>query len=82
MRTGLLLLTLLAFALPVSANADSIADRAAAVNSQTQGNNSYDAVLARKLANIALEERKQHDRYGANEMMQMAEDLAAQGGGK
>ncbi|PIV88687.1 MAG: hypothetical protein COW48_04640 [Hydrogenophilales bacterium CG17_big_fil_post_rev_8_21_14_2_50_63_12] len=81
MKIGLLLLSLFAFALPASAGMNSIQDRAAAVKSQTEGNDNYHAQLARKLAAIAVEEKGQHDLHAAKEFINMAEEHAAQAGG-
>jgi len=79
MRIILCLFALLAFSLPASAA--SIESRTEAVNAQLQGNNSYHAHLARQLADVAQEEKDQHDLRTARSFMNMAEGHAAQAGG-
>ncbi len=59
----------------------SVDDRAAALNTQLEGNHSYHAYLARDLADIATEEKAQHDGDVARAFMNMAEEHAAQAGG-
>jgi len=82
MKISLLLFSLFAFALPASAGVfTSIEDRTAKIEADTQGNNSYHAHLARMLADIALEEKGQHDLEAGKEFINMAEDHAAQAGG-
>jgi len=82
MRITLLLFTLFAFSLPAHAGMFStIDDRANQISAQLQGNHTYHAELARQLANVALEEKSQHDTPAAMEFIRMAEDHAAQAGG-
>jgi len=78
-RIVLCLFSLFAFALPASAA--SIESRTEAINAQLQGNNSYQADLARELASVAQEEKDQHDVNVARTFMNMAEEHAAQAGG-
>ena len=59
----------------------SVDDRAEALNTQLEGNHSYHAYLARDLADIATEEKAQHDSDVARAFMNMAEEHAAQAGG-
>ncbi|WP_241697585.1 hypothetical protein [Mariprofundus sp. NF] len=59
----------------------TISDRANQISAQLEGNNSYHAHLARELANVAVEEKGQHDVTAALEFIRMAEDHAAQAGG-
>jgi len=83
MKISLLLFSLLAFALPANAGiTTSIEERAAKVEADTEGNNSYHAHLARMFASIAEEEKAQHDLGPAKEFMKMAEEHAAQAGGE
>ena len=82
MKCILFLFTL--FACSLTANAGtftSTEERADAVNAQLKGNNSYHAHLARELANIAVEEKGQHDTRVAKAFIQRAEEEAAQAGG-
>jgi len=82
MRITLLILTLFAFSLPANAGMFStIDDRANHISAQLEGNHSYHAELARQLANVALEEKAQHDTPAAIEFIKMAEDHAAKAGG-
>jgi len=83
MKAILLLFTLFAFALPASSAGffTSIEDRADVMNAQLDGKNDYHANLARELADIAQEEKAQHDIGVAKEFMSMAEEYAAQSGG-
>ena len=78
MRIVLFLSALFAFAM--SANA-GVVDRAAALQAQLKGNNSYHAHLARELADVAETELDQHDINVARSFMKMAEDQAAKAGG-
>ena len=82
MRITLLLLALFAFSLPASAGMFSTIDeRANHISAQLEGNNNYHAHLARELANVAVEEKGQHDVTAALEFIRMAESHAAQAGG-
>jgi len=82
MKSILFIFTLFAFALPAAAfSLDSVDDRAEALNAQLQGDSSYHANLARELADIASEEKSQHDTAVAREFMNMAEEHAEQAGG-
>ncbi|NWF36323.1 hypothetical protein [Mariprofundus sp. KV] len=82
MRITLLLFTLFAFSMPASAGMFSTIDeRANQISTQLEGNNSYHAHLARELANIAVEEKGQHDVTAALEFIRMAESHADQAGG-
>jgi len=82
MRITLLLLTLFAFILPAHAGMFStIDDRANHISAQLEGNNNYHAHLARELANVAVEEKGQHDVTAALEFIRMAEAHADQAGG-
>ncbi|MDX8405647.1 MAG: hypothetical protein R8K50_05785 [Mariprofundus sp.] len=83
MRITLILFTLLAFALPAQAASMlvSVEDRAATINTDLQGNNSYHAHLARELASIAESEKGEHDLGAAKEFIKLAEEAAAQAGG-
>ena len=79
MKRTMLLLTLIIFSTPAWAGTfHSIEDRAAALNAKLKGNESYHAELARQLAEIAQEEKEQHDLNAARSFMKMAEDNAAQ----
>ncbi len=60
---------------------DSVDDRADALATQLKGNNSYHAHLARELADVAMEEKSQHDISVARAFMAKAEENAAQAGG-
>jgi hypothetical protein len=60
---------------------ESVDSRADALNEQLKGNHSYHAYLARELADIATEEKAQHDITVAQSFMDMAEEHAAQAGG-
>jgi len=82
MKAILLLLTLFVFALPATSGAfTSVEDRSDTMNAQLEGKNDYHANLARELADIAQEEKAQHDIGVAKEFMSMAEEHAAQSGG-
>ena len=82
MKNILLLFTLCAFALPANAGTmTSIEDRADAMSTQLAGNNSYHAHLARAMANIAIEEKGQHDMEAARAFIKMADRHAASAGG-
>ena len=82
MRITLLLLTLFAFSLPAHAGLfTTVDDRANHISTQLQGNNSYHAHLARELANVAVDEKGQHDVTAALEFIRMAEAHADQAGG-
>ncbi|MBF0281794.1 MAG: hypothetical protein HQM07_04420 [Zetaproteobacteria bacterium] len=85
MKKTLLLCALCAFAAPSFAeNFLTTEEKAAHINEQLHGNNSYEAHLARALAKVAIEERGQNDMETAISFMKMAEDNAALalGGGK
>ena len=60
----------------------SIEQRADHMNAQLEGKNDYHAYLAKELADIAMEEKSQHDISVARYFMSMAEDHASQSGGK
>ncbi len=83
MKAILLLFTLFAFALPATSAGffASLDERADAMNAQLEGKSDYHAYLARELADIAFEEKSQHDTGVAKEFMSMAEEHAAQSGG-
>lgn len=82
MKKVLLLCLLSAFAVPANAGIfTSIDERAEQIAAQLQGNESYEAHLARELASVALEEQSQHDTAAALEFIRMAEDHAARAGG-
>jgi len=82
-RLNLLAVAMLMCAGTASAGSwtDSVDDRADALASQLNGNNSYHAHLARELANVAMEEKSQHDIGVARAFMNKAEEHAAQAGG-
>jgi len=83
MKGILLILTLFAFVLPANSAGffTGIEDRSDTMNAQLHGKNDYHAYLARELADIAIEEKYQHDIAAAKEFMDMAEQHAAQSGG-
>jgi len=83
MKAALLLFTLFAFALPATSAGffTSVETRTDAMNEQLGDNNDYHANLARELADIAAEEKAQHDTSVAKTFMSMAEEHAAQSGG-
>lgn len=82
MRIKILLLTMLAFALPAKALAfEGVDDRAKKIYEQLKGNESYHAHMARKLASIARTEKAQHDLPAARQFIEMAEEHAAKAGG-
>lgn len=82
MRIKILILTILAFVLPANAfSFESVEDRARNIQAQLEGNESYDAHLARKLASIARAEKAQHDIEAAHQFIRMAEDHAAKATG-
>jgi len=83
MKAILLLFTLFAFALPATSAGflTSVEDRSDVMNAQLEGKNDYHANLARELADIAQEEKAQHDISVAKEFMSMAEQHATQAGG-
>lgn len=58
---------------------DTRAD-AAAIEAQVAGNNSYDALLAKKLARIAVEEVDQHDMPAVRAFMKLARQHANKAG--
>jgi len=58
---------------------DTRAD-AAAIEAQVAGNNSYDALLAKKLARIAVEEVDQHDMPAVRAFMNLAKQHANKAG--
>lgn len=79
MRKALLPLALLAFSTPAMAELSfsSIEDRAEAIHASMKDNNNYHARLAVQFADIALNEKGQHDLDTAKEFMRMAEKEAA-----
>jgi len=83
MKGILLILTLFAFALPANSAGffTGVEERTDTMNAQLQGKNDYHAYLARELADIAIEEKYQHDMAAAKEFMNMAEQHAAKSGG-
>ncbi len=60
---------------------DSIETRQANMEKKLAGNNSYHAWMARELAEIAADEKSQHDLDVARKFMDMAESHAAMAGG-
>ncbi len=82
-KISLLAVAMLMCAGTASAGAwtDSVDERADALTSQLKGNNSYHAHLARELADVAMEEKSQHDIDVARAFMNKAEEHAAQAGG-
>ncbi len=60
---------------------DSIETRQANLEKQLAGNNSYHAWMARELAEVAVDEKSQHDLDVARKFMNMAESHAARAGG-
>lgn len=81
-RLMLLLSALLTYALPAQAQLFvSVEERGAKITADLQGNESYHALLARKLASIATTEKGQHDLRAAKTFIKMAEDEAAKAGG-
>jgi len=83
MKNILFIFALFAFALPAQSAGffTSVDDRTDTMSAQLQGNNSYHAHLARELADIAAEEKSQHDIGVAKAFMTMAEEHAAKAGG-
>jgi len=83
MKFIIIMLSLFAFAIPASGAGffSSIEDRTDTMNAQLEGKNDYHANLARALADIASEEKAQHDTDVAKSFMTMAEEHAAQSGG-
>jgi len=61
--------------------ATGVEARADALDAQLKGNQSYEAHLARELANVATEEKSQHDIAVARAFMDEAETYAAKAGG-
>lgn len=83
MKLTLILAALLACSINANAGVfTSTETRAEAIKAQLEGNNNYHAHLARELASIAEVEKDQHDVAVAQEFMRMAEEHAAQAGGK
>ena len=81
-------ISLLAVAMLMSAASASAAgftvgvdERADALQAQLKGNNNYQAHLAREFADVAMEEKGQHDISVARAFMDKAEEYAAQAGG-
>ncbi|MDQ6963223.1 MAG: hypothetical protein Q9M28_11975 [Mariprofundaceae bacterium] len=70
------------FFAPFAASAASVEERSKEIYAQVKGNNSYHAHLARKLANVAVNEIGQHDVMAARQFMTMAEESAAKAGGQ
>ena len=78
----ILILTMFAFALPANAFLfEGVDDRARNIQTQLEGNESYDAHLARKLASVARAEKAQHDLEAARQFIKMAEEHAAKATG-
>jgi len=59
---------------------NSVETRADALSASLQGNHSYEANLAREFADIALDEKSQHDTDIAKAFMTKAEEHAAKAG--
>ncbi|MDQ6998713.1 MAG: hypothetical protein Q9M17_08360 [Mariprofundus sp.] len=83
MKFIIIMFSLFAFAIPASSAGffTSVESRADAMNEQLGDKNDYHANLARELADIAVEEKAQHDTSVAKAFMSMAEEHAAQSGG-
>jgi hypothetical protein len=82
MKILLCFFTLFACSMTASAATfSSIEDRASAVRAELNGNNNYQAHLARELASIAEDEISQHDLKAARAFIKMSEEHAAQVGG-
>jgi len=81
--SGLLVASLMTLTPPAMAGmfGPSFDERSAAVRSQTEGVNNYQAYLARELAMIAGAEKSQHD-PADKEFLKLAEQAAAKAGGK
>jgi len=78
MRIFIFLFTMLALALPANAfTFQSVDERARKIQEQLEGNQSYDACLARKLASIARAEKAHPDLESAHIFIRMAEEHAA-----
>lgn len=83
MKILLLMISCLMFIMPAEASMfSSVEDRADQLETNLKGNNSYQAHLARELAFIAVDEKGQHDLAAAKAFIKMAEEHAAQAGGK
>jgi len=67
---------------PFVASAASVEERSQTVYTQVKGNNGYYAHLARKLANVAVNEKSQHDVMAARQFMDLAEESAGKAGGQ
>jgi hypothetical protein len=81
--SGLLAILLTTFTTPLTAGESASVDqRAAAVRTEVNGLTTYNAYLALELANIAVAELTEHDKTGADEFIQAAEEAAAKAGGK
>ena len=83
MRTLIFIFTILAFALPANAfTLQGVDERARKIHEQLEGNESYEAHLARKLASIARAEKAHPDLEGALLFIRMAEEHAAKAMGE
>lgn len=81
MRISFMLFALLAFAMPAIAGTwTGIEDRSDRITAHLQGNNNYQAHLARELASAASDEKAQHDLAAAKELIKLAEDAANKAG--
>ncbi len=83
MKHGIWLVGACLLAAPATAGDffSSVEDRVAAVQQQVRGKNDYQAHLAREFANIADEEKSQHDVAVARYFIALAEKAAARAGG-
>ncbi len=84
MKRLFLLATLCCMVTPAMAGAifNSVEDRATVVNQQVAGHGDYYGYLARELANVAEEEKSQHDISVAKYFIAQAEQAAAKSGVK
>jgi len=85
MKRLFLLATLCCMAAPAMAGTffnDSVEDRAAAINQQVAGHGDYYGYLAMQFANVAEEEKSQHDIAVAKYFIAKAEQAAAKSGAK
>jgi len=78
----LCLLASFIFFAPLVASAASVEERSQAIYAQVKGNANYYAHLAKKLANVAVNEKSQHDVMAARQFMDLAEESASKAGGK
>lgn len=81
-RILFLLIASFIFFAPFAASAASVEERSKAIYTQLKGNNNYYAHLAKKFANVAVNEKGQHDVTAARQFMDLAEDSAAKAGGQ